>query len=1567
MEAAATLSLGDIHVVASKEVDWKKGIICQENKFPAKKFPLSKGTSVGISKVVQSGEVRSQWNDSSYKLCSSVVSCLKEKGSQDVYWHRQCYSDFTNKEHIQRLQNRASIANSDEAIPEPLTAALRRSSLDPVDWKKCVFCQTDLKKVALNCVQTMETSDKILKNAIFDKEMSCRLAGISDLIAEDCKYHLKCYTRFLRNTQKIPRDNQEKGKAEITCFEEVMSLLHQRLSEGHIYSIKAVWTYYSNRLEQKYQVQSGIYRSNRFKDRIQEFLGDTASFISPLNPSQPHLIVSSNLGEAALCSLLTEPNLSLQTEHGSCNDELYNDAIEDIDVEVELLSWLYRVAVKVHHDVKSAPTHDCIGNINQESAEEIVPESLFILISLLCTGCQREENKGDADLKARVLSICQDIVFLASRGRKLTPKHLGLGLTVHQATRSKELVQLLHGAGHSVSYETVLRMDNTIANDVLERYKENGNIFVPRNFADSTATYTRYAVDNIDINEETLSGMGTFHATQSAALRRKADGESTMDIQVSPQSARRLDLEVPSELHELSEISLENKKPEPVIEEPVEEGWYTPIQEKIDESYKKELAWILGRLAQQQPELQKLPGWSGFNQLLSNNDPEVTIVGPLPILNAPAHEFESLWTIILRCQVMTRLRSGKYTVVTMDEGLYNKAKMLQWAKMEELKSVVIVLGGFHTQMTFTKVIGKYLESSGISDIWAESEVFGETTAENILKGKLWNRVMRAHKLSYEALWRVLWPLLVLWAKDNGKDDKLVDLSMQLASKFDQSSEMDTAAYSNLIDEVGQVTDIVREFDATRQDDSTYCYWRQYMHLVCILLRFTRAIREGTWELYLSSFAEMLPWFAAFDHTNYTRWGVIFLTDMKLLPRTAPEVCQGFQSGDFVTKETKHAFNQIADDQALEHVNKSGKVAGGLVGITRTESARDRWCLTYNERAKLSEDTKAMFDVGAETKGASHKDLGKARMQRDEEHVLKLVSLFRRYDVFRETGNLVVVTTGDVASEEIKQDLLKAEEIGKTIVKEFVQARIIKKEIKFHDSLKQKKLKTFETLYSVPVSLDKSKTVAVKADRDLLRRVVVALESGRDVDVDTLLQKELSPVPLSIATLDGCLRHSSGKSDLGNILQQNVHQTQPPVSQYETCTIIDGMAAVQSLGNSPGSKTFGQWSDSFTAYVSSHFSDNCTRVDVVFDRYVQNSIKGGAREKRKDGKSKGIRRDVESREQRIANWDRFIVVEENKASLAHFLSTEMTQRYEAHPRRELVVSGGFNEILKVWSSNTSREDLQELSSDHEEADTRIVLHAKHAAAVGYKQLCRDTDVLVLLLAHREDLCEEIWMFSGTSRRKKYTPVHKIRLPEEKRKSLIPFHAITGCDTTSQFAGIGKQTAWKVFDSSPKLIEHLGEDCPPKAGVLADAEAFVCQLYNHGTDEVDIDKERAAAFRKVKKNLDTLPPTKDALHLHIRRANFQSMIWKKAKEPRPTLARPEENGWFLKEGVLKPQLTNQEEVSASCLQLAFCGCTREDSCVNRRCTCVRLSLGCSKGCKCGDACRNTRNNSVEADDV
>ena len=128
-------------------------------------------------------------------------------------------------------------------------------------------------------------------------------------------------------------------------------------------------------------------------------------------------------------------------------------------------------------------------------------------------------------------------------------------------------------------------------------------------------------------------------------------------------------------------------------------------------------------------------------------------------------------------------------------------------------------------------------------------------------------------------------------------------------------------------------------------------------------------------------------------------------------------------------------------------------------ITRTDTARDRWWLTYNKRAQLSEDTKVMYGIVCEQEN-DHKDSGSARMRRDEADVRKLVAQFDKYKVFRLTTDLVAVTTGEVASDEIKHDLLQAQAVGNTVIKNFVRERLITKETKFHQ-----KLKTFETLYS----------------------------------------------------------------------------------------------------------------------------------------------------------------------------------------------------------------------------------------------------------------------------------------------------------------------------------------------------------------------------------------------------------------------------------------------------------------------------------------------------------------------
>lgn len=43
-------------------------------------------------------------------------------------------------------------------------------------------------------------------------------------------------------------------------------------------------------------------------------------------------------------------------------------------------------------------------------------------------------------------------------------------------------------------------------------------------------------------------------------------------------------------------------------------------------------------------------GWTMFNQNVSERSPEMTRVGYMPIIQAPAHEMDTLNTVVLRCR-----------------------------------------------------------------------------------------------------------------------------------------------------------------------------------------------------------------------------------------------------------------------------------------------------------------------------------------------------------------------------------------------------------------------------------------------------------------------------------------------------------------------------------------------------------------------------------------------------------------------------------------------------------------------------------------------------------------------------------------------------------------------------------------------------------------------------------------------------------------------------------------------------------------------------------------------------
>ena len=122
-------------------------------------------------------------------------------------------------------------------------------------------------------------------------------------------------------------------------------------------------------------------------------------------------------------------------------------------------------------------------------------------------------------------------------------------------------------------------------------------------------------------------------------------------------------------------------------------------------------------------------------------------------------------------------------------------------------------------------------------------------------------------------------------------------------------------------------------------------------------------------------------------------GAVYLADMKQLEQIHPDVFIEFMDGNFLVKQTDHNFNQVSTDQALEPINRVCKVAGDLIGITRSDSVRDWWCLTFNQRSKHVEETCAMFSIQTDdpdTSMVSPKETGAARIARDESDVVKIM-------------------------------------------------------------------------------------------------------------------------------------------------------------------------------------------------------------------------------------------------------------------------------------------------------------------------------------------------------------------------------------------------------------------------------------------------------------------------------------------------------------------------------------------------------------------------------------------------
>ena len=380
----------------------------------------------------------------------------------------------------------------------------------------------------------------------------------------------------------------------------------------------------------------------------------------------------------------------------------------------------------------------------------------------------------------------------------------------------------------------------------------------------------------------------------------------------------------------------------------------------------------------------------------------------------------------------------------------------------------------------------------------------------------------------------------------------------------------------------------------------------------------------------------------------------------------------------------------------------------------------------------------------------------------------------------------MISTGVLAIEKVESDILSAKEKGQAAFDTFVKTKLSKeKTMSIFDPIKKMDLSSFSSMNKTKTWKVNSTIIPVQASKELFAKISLVAHI-RSLDMRSIFKFPLGPLPWALAEPMGTLKKTSKATFL--------HKLEGPVEPLERVSgdyamVFDGMVT---------NKTFGQLSTDLLEKILTTGS-KVARIDVVFDVYCDLSIKNVERKRR--SKDQLLFKSIIATSQ-IKQWGSFLSCNKNKNSLVEFF---VSQWKNAESRLKIgqktIYVTSRSDVYKI--NDTVVERVLQLQSNHEEADTRMLLHAKHASFTYPKVLISspDTDVFIIFFSVHTRIAANLYFLTGVKRSRRIIDVSKVAdyifdtlkrcdvSKEVLMESLIGFHSFTGCDTISAFTGRG----------------------------------------------------------------------------------------------------------------------------------------------------------------------------------
>ena len=1519
----------------SFQIKWDCCLICQDNDESQEVQP----TLLGYSNVLS---LLKKWKEGSVlpkKMRQELLDEILSFSASDLQgngavWHKLCRNKCDNLNLKRKLDSakRMSVSNPpekmlksviNEGVPEPSTVPSIRTTRSKIDAKKksncCFFCGDDKGEMHLSATTELDFKVRRYASLLGDEKLQIKLAE-GDLTAIDACYHNQClvslYNRVRHQTIKRSTSDHDNFDEESLAFARVVDYVRSECSKDltnvAVFKLGELKNLYHNYLPVSSQ-------ENKLCDTR------TNRRSSGENVAQNKLDSKSNIHSSRFKERLLNAIPYLSAYHQGRDVFFIADAEMGSIVyqayekrENEEAFAMLKCCKDVRQSVFTYDSEVFEGTFEVGCQQKSVPSALLSLVSLLLYG-----PKYTGSITQECLTISQIIKFNMkrnSRERKTAQRHslssetpiaIYIAFLLHSRFRSKQLIDILHHHGLTVSYFRILELEKGLLSAMCTQFNNDG-VVCPTQLR--LCIPTLCTIDNIDINPKSNTSKGSFHGTILSVLQTPKESLMGTKRPFGAISDKNNYSELP-ESYALVPAELTKV----ITECPINKNYTTASRGTPDIVMQPHNDWIdlMEKCLAIETSDDSIT-WRSFFKNRQKDIADDTLPGISSILPL-FHEKAATPAMVKHAMdifvaITNFLNPGQIPVCATDLPIYVLGKHYQWANSQKYgeDKFIWLLGGLHSEMAAWSMVGRFLTNSGWTGIISESDVATGGTSESLLQTTSLMKTRHAHTVTLMAL-----ELL--------QREAMVEDVVDFEKKAKWISERS-------------------------QNNPTFMYWEITKNLELWILSAVRGLREKNLKLYTDSMEYVCYYFFSLDSTNYKRWMPVHIRDMRTLPEAAHQL---FDEGAWVFSKTAEPFSYIPLDQANEHNVKVMKGSGGIVGLQQDPELLRDWAIVSPEVARIVSE----FEKDCPIQKRKIYDEGPTAQTNFVNEVQQTMSAISKYGnpFLLETKDLMTLDSHDCADSPEIINVMKIHSTGEKQYTDYVTNVLNNGTVSINNKLKMNSMYIFQQK-TPSKAKGRNKVKEMKLDFLLISKLLMACQT-RSIDPKNLFSYENNSYPPSLSK-NGHLNLPDNKSALlqkldigktsGSLLPKNVD-----------AHVFDGPGVMYCLKGKVSCKnTFADLRDEVFIPWLQHQLEHCARVDFVWDRYPSDSLKLYTRESRGYGR----RRHVGDGIKIPIKMEEFLKNGDNKEDLFAYLSEGVLKFMEVPASKQLNITYKDSVITRGGS-------LSDLAPcDHEESDTRMLFHIFHAVKSGCKSLflsTGDSDVVIIatyafsvLVQEQQDL--QVWILFGQGKSSSVYNVRKIYefLGPVKCRALLFFVAFTGCDTTSQFAGKGKLSGWNAWLSYPEatnaFLIHPFENISLESERFHTIEKFVCILYSRTTNIASVNEMRENIFPKLE--FSQLPPTQEALYQHVQRSVYQASIWLRCTNQLINAPTPTSYGWKRVDDQYEPLWTSLPPISTECNALLKCGCKSLPFC-SKNCRCKKVwNLPCTPLCYCKGQCNS-----------